>query len=79
MRSQLSLEKKIIKFEVKLVSMPRNENRRKIEFFEKKVSFSQNFKIHQKKAENRDFFQKKLKFCFHLNSLFASLKKTQKT
>ena len=49
MRSQLSLEKNIIKFEVKLVSMPRNENRIKIEFFEEKMSFSENFKIHQKK------------------------------
>ena len=39
--------------------MPRIENRRKIEFFEKKMSFSQNFKIHQKKWKNRDFFQKK--------------------
>ena len=59
MRSQLSLEKKIIKFEVKLVSMPRNENRRKIEFFWKKMNFSQNFKIHQKKWKNRDFFSQK--------------------
>ena len=59
MRSQLSLEKKIIKFEVKLVSMPRNENRRKIEFFEKKVNFSQNFKIHQKKNEKIVIFFKK--------------------
>ena len=40
--------------------MPRNENRKKkIEFFEKKINFSKNFKIHQKKWKNRDFFSKK--------------------
>ena len=76
MRSQLSLEKNIIKFEVKLVSMPRNENRRKIEFFEKKKkSFLKNFKIHQKKLKNRDFFQKKkMKIHLQLKSLLFVIK-----
>ena len=43
-------------------------------FFEKKIKIGPNLKIHQKKAKNRDFFQKKLKFCFHLNSLLFVVK-----
>ena len=39
--------------------MPRNENRKKIEFFEKKINFSKNFKIHQKKMKKSRFFSKK--------------------
>ena len=73
MRFQLSLEKNS-KFEAKLVSMPKNENWWKNEFFRKKIKIRPNLKIHQKKAKNRDFFQKKLKFCFNLNSLLFVVK-----
>ncbi len=63
MRSQLSLEKKIIKFEAKLVSMPKNENWWKNKFFRKKIKIGPNLKIHQKKKQKiAIFFKKNLNF-----------------
>ena len=46
---------KIIKFKAKLVSMRKKMKiAEKMNFFEQKINFGSNLKIHQKKAKNRD-------------------------